>query len=148
LWRGDARLYKRIVLKENSWDGDDIFWPRGGPCVIVSERFKSAYLRHDLLGLEFKSLKDQWYDYYPAERPKLRVLEFEETMKVLQSRNTDGHLDQFLEAMKEMREQVVADPQFEWWVAMRQLCTYKTAEIADAMSEAHYNIARGPWPFD
>jgi hypothetical protein len=42
----------RIVIEENSWDGSDIFTPRGGPTpFMVSERFKYIVEQYKLMNV-------------------------------------------------------------------------------------------------
>ena len=49
----DVKRYKRLVIKEDTWNGDDVFFPRGGRRVMVSERFRSMFHEYQLLGAVF-----------------------------------------------------------------------------------------------
>jgi hypothetical protein len=65
--RGKLKRYVRVVIKEETWNGDDIFFPRGGPALLVSERFKSLCEEHGFLGADFNSPDNESYDFYPWE---------------------------------------------------------------------------------
>jgi hypothetical protein len=66
LW-DNLKRFKRIVIKEETWNGDDIFFPRGGTRLMVSERFKSLCEQEDFQGVVFKAPDQESYDYFPWE---------------------------------------------------------------------------------
>jgi hypothetical protein len=66
LW-GKLKRYARIVIKQETWNGDDIFYPRGGTGPMVSERFKAFFERHAFLNAVFKPADQESYDYSPWE---------------------------------------------------------------------------------
>jgi hypothetical protein len=67
LFGGRVKRYTKIVLDEKSWNGDDIFWPKGGPCIIVSERFKIACEKNEIRNVAFGVPDHESYDYFPWE---------------------------------------------------------------------------------
>ena len=67
LW-DDLMRFSRIVINEDTWNGDDIFYPRGGPRPMVSARFKDVCDEHGLLGAIFTDPDKVSYDYYPWEK--------------------------------------------------------------------------------
>jgi hypothetical protein len=42
---------ERVVIKEGSWKGADIFTSRGGPTEVVSQRFKEVVEKYNLTGM-------------------------------------------------------------------------------------------------
>jgi hypothetical protein len=64
----DLKRFDRIVIKEDTWNGDDIFFPRGGTRILVSDRFKSLCEQHGFLGVVFRPADQESYDHYPWER--------------------------------------------------------------------------------
>lgn len=42
---------ERVVIKEGTWNGADIFTPRGGPTEVVSQRFKEVVDQYNLTGM-------------------------------------------------------------------------------------------------
>jgi hypothetical protein len=60
---------ERIVIDQETWNGDDIFFPRGGHGPIVSERFRSMFHENKLLGAVFipSESRDAGYDSCPWE---------------------------------------------------------------------------------
>jgi hypothetical protein len=69
---GRVKRYPRVVVDEKSWNGDDIFWPRGGPCVLVTERFKSVYETNGMRGVVFGLPEDESYDFFPWESEEMQ----------------------------------------------------------------------------
>lgn len=60
--------WKGIVIKEETWAGEDIFYPRGGGGqIIVSERFKQICERHAVKNACFVPAEEYSWDYYPHE---------------------------------------------------------------------------------
>lgn len=64
---GKFKRHRRLLVKESTWNGDDIFFPRGGNGKIVSERFRSVFNDRGFLGAIFIPVEDYGYDYYPWE---------------------------------------------------------------------------------
>jgi len=66
---GKLKRYKRLVIKQETWNGEDVFFPRGGHGPIVSERFRSMFFDHELLGVVFipSESEDAGYDSFPWE---------------------------------------------------------------------------------
>jgi hypothetical protein len=62
----ELKFLRRIVIKQDTWNGDDIFFPRGGTRLMVSERFKSFCEKHGLSGAAFDP-PDQERSYYDWE---------------------------------------------------------------------------------
>lgn len=62
------KRYERIVIDESTWNGDDIFYPRGGNGPIVSERFRQVFLEQGLVGADFIPANEHHYDFYPWEK--------------------------------------------------------------------------------
>ncbi len=62
---------KRLVVKPDTWNGDDVFFPRGGIGPIVSERFVSMFQRNELRGGEFilSDSDEAGCDFFPWEAP-------------------------------------------------------------------------------
>lgn len=61
------KRHTSLHINEYSWNGDDVFFPRGGNGPIVSERFRLAFVNHGLLGAIFIPVETYGYDYYPWE---------------------------------------------------------------------------------
>ena len=66
LW-DTLKRFDSIVIKQETWNGDDIFFPRGGTRLMVSERFKLLCEKLSYLDVVFKSPDRGSYDYYPWE---------------------------------------------------------------------------------
>jgi hypothetical protein len=62
---GKVQRYARVVVHQESWNGDDIFAPRGGPAVLVSERFKAFCETHGFLGIVFTPSEEHSNDFFP-----------------------------------------------------------------------------------
>jgi hypothetical protein len=45
--------WERVVINPDSWQGEDIFFPRGGPWYVVSERFKQIAKHYGLANVVF-----------------------------------------------------------------------------------------------
>lgn len=54
LMGGNVLRYSRLVVDGSTWNGDDVFWPRGGPCVLVSGRLKELCEKNEIRGMVFK----------------------------------------------------------------------------------------------
>jgi hypothetical protein len=143
LWGGKLKRFYRVVIKEDTWNGDDIFYARGGTRLMVSQRFKDAYEEQGLIGVIFLASETYGYEFCPNEREDWDVRVFDETLAVLQSENDAGALDHFVEAMKEIREQVVAEPKTEWIEILRKRFG-RIDEVGDAAREAYHKLIRSP----
>lgn len=64
---GKLKRYKGLIIKEETWTGDDVFFPRGGNGPIVSERFKNVFIENGLLGAVFIPVEKAGYDNFPWE---------------------------------------------------------------------------------
>jgi hypothetical protein len=59
--------WKRLVVKEDTWTGDDIFRPRGmSGEVMVTRRFKEACLSHGITNAVFMPGEKACHDFYPG----------------------------------------------------------------------------------
>ena len=69
LYDGTLKRYKRVVIDQKTWMGEDIFFPRGGRALIVSERFRSLFAEYDLIGAIFipSESDEAGYDSFPWE---------------------------------------------------------------------------------
>lgn len=78
VWKNEAEVcpqclfdtlkrYSRLVVKEDTWQGEDIFYPRGGNGPIVSERFRDVFNSESLVGAVFTPVEEESYDFYPWE---------------------------------------------------------------------------------
>lgn len=61
------KRYDRLVVKEETWNGDDIFFPRGGNGPIVSERFRTIFQEQGLVGAVFIPAVEDHFDSFPWE---------------------------------------------------------------------------------
>jgi Immunity protein family (Imm11) len=67
---GIIKRVSRIVLRANTWSGEDVFFARGLPgTVLVSERFKRLCEDNDLTNCSLVAAEDFSFDHYPQERP-------------------------------------------------------------------------------
>jgi hypothetical protein len=66
---GTLKRYRRLIVKADTWSGEDVFFPRGGHGPIVSERFKSVFFQNDLRGAVFIPCEsdEAGYDSFPRE---------------------------------------------------------------------------------
>lgn len=59
---------KRVIIKEDTWDGEDIFYARGLPgTIITSERFKEFVERNHLKNIKLIEASKYSFDFYPNE---------------------------------------------------------------------------------
>jgi hypothetical protein len=59
--------WKRLVLEEGTWTGEDIFRPRGmAGETMVSQRFKDACQRHAIKNAVFTPAEASGHDFYPG----------------------------------------------------------------------------------
>lgn len=66
------RRYDALIVKEDTWNGDDVFYARGGGAIMVSERFKTLCEQHSLKGMVFRDPDTESHDCYPWETRALR----------------------------------------------------------------------------
>lgn len=69
---GPAGLIKRVhrvVLKSDTWSGEDVFFARGLPgTILVSERFKALCETAGLANCSLVDAERYGFDHYPQER--------------------------------------------------------------------------------
>ena len=59
--------WKRLVLEEGTWTGEDIFRPRGmSGETMVSQRFKDACEQHAIKNAVFTPAETSGHDFYPG----------------------------------------------------------------------------------
>lgn len=64
--RAGLRSVYDLVLEEGSWNGDDIFRPRGlTGTVLVSERFERFVTQHGFTNMELTPIEKYVLDFYP-----------------------------------------------------------------------------------
>jgi hypothetical protein len=61
------KRFDRIVIREEAWNGDDVFFPRGGTRLMVTERFRTFFEDNGLLGALFVPAEQECFDYFPWE---------------------------------------------------------------------------------
>lgn len=61
------KRFRRIIIRPETWSGEDVFFPKGSSQVIVTERFKAGFELAGLRGGVFFPAEDYGYDYYPWE---------------------------------------------------------------------------------
>jgi hypothetical protein len=57
-----------IVIKPDSWQGEDIFMPRGSGEILVAPRFKEFCEAHDIANAIFAPAETYGRDFYPWEK--------------------------------------------------------------------------------
>jgi len=66
---GVIKRVDRIVLKETTWSGEDLFFARGLPgTILASERFKSLCDANDLVSCCLVAAEDFSFNHYPQAR--------------------------------------------------------------------------------
>jgi hypothetical protein len=64
---GTIARWKRVVIGEGTWTGDDIFFPRGlSGRIFVSERFKQVCENNHVTNAIFLPAESLAHDYYPG----------------------------------------------------------------------------------
>lgn len=61
------KRWKRIVIKEDTWSGENIFIPRGKNAFIVNERFREFALAYKITNCCLIQAEEYAYDFYPLE---------------------------------------------------------------------------------
>ncbi|HOA53542.1 MAG TPA: hypothetical protein PKI05_14910, partial [Thermogutta sp.] len=141
----NRKRWKKLVIQPGTWSGEDVFFPRG--CtgdIIVSERFKMVCEAHGVTNALLIPVEEYGYDFYPHETKDWDIRKYEETLAVLRTMNRAGRLDDYVEAMEEMRKYVLADPKFDWLEELRERFEGKIDPIGDAAHDAYYNLI-APW---
>jgi hypothetical protein len=69
------KRYRCMIVTEATWNGDDIFHPRGGNGILVSERFREIFHGSGLHGCEFvpSESPEAGYDSFPWETSGTRL---------------------------------------------------------------------------
>lgn len=63
------KRYRKLIVNESTWSGDDVFYPRGGNGPLVSDRFKTVFVQNGLKGAIFvpADSDEAGYDSFPWE---------------------------------------------------------------------------------
>ncbi|MFL5245941.1 MAG: hypothetical protein ACJ8FY_28050 [Gemmataceae bacterium] len=61
---GIVDQYKRVCIVSVTWTGEDIFFPRGGLDIVVTETFKEAFEQHSLRGSIYIPAEECGWDAY------------------------------------------------------------------------------------
>jgi len=67
---GIVKRVKRIVLEENTWSGEDIFYPRGLSIIMTSERYRDFHMQNKINNGLLVEAPQFSFDYYPWETAK------------------------------------------------------------------------------
>lgn len=62
---GDLWRWKRIVIEEGTWTGEDIFIPRGLSVFVASERFRRFCEWEQITNAVLVPAEEYWYDFRP-----------------------------------------------------------------------------------
>lgn len=65
LMDGTLLRHRGLFVMENTWAGEDVFYPRGGNGPLVTERFKSVVEGNRLTGLVFTPSGEEINDFFP-----------------------------------------------------------------------------------
>jgi len=65
---GVIKRWKGIVIPSASWQGEDIFVPRGGGEIVVTSPFKELCEANGVQNAVFVAADSYGHDYYPWER--------------------------------------------------------------------------------
>ena len=64
---GNIIRWKRLVIEEGTWTGEDAFRPRGlSGAIVVSERFKNICQEHQIKNAIFTPAETSGRDFYPG----------------------------------------------------------------------------------
>lgn len=63
------KRYRCLIVNEESWSGEDVFYPRGGMGPLVSERFREVFVENGMMGAVFipSDSPEAGYDSFPWE---------------------------------------------------------------------------------
>jgi hypothetical protein len=71
---GMIKRWSRIVIEPGTWDGKDVFRPRGlSGTILVTERFRDMYIGHGFRNGVFIPAEEFGHDFYPWERKSRSV---------------------------------------------------------------------------
>ena len=59
---GKLKRHSSFIIKDDTWNGDDVFFPRGGNGIIVTERFKKVVEENGLTGARFIPVEEAGHD--------------------------------------------------------------------------------------
>ncbi len=65
--RGVFLRQQRLVIRAETWTGEDIFHARGGVSFVASKRFKEVCESHAVSNVDFVPAERYEKDYYPSE---------------------------------------------------------------------------------
>ena len=65
---GVVKRWKKVAIRPETWQGEDIFIPRGGGGIITSRRFKEACEANKIRNVLFVSAEKHAHDFYPWEK--------------------------------------------------------------------------------
>jgi hypothetical protein len=57
-----------LIVERHSWQGEDIFMPRGSGEILVAPRFKEFCGAHDIANAIFAPAETYGRDFYPWEK--------------------------------------------------------------------------------
>jgi hypothetical protein len=64
LYNNRLRSCRRLIIEPGTWTGEDVFFPRGGTRIVVTERFKNVFERDRLRNAEFFLAEEFSYDEF------------------------------------------------------------------------------------
>lgn len=65
---GVIKRWKRVIIRPESWQGEDIFVPRGGGELVATIRFKELCEANEVKNVVFVAAENHGHDYYPWEK--------------------------------------------------------------------------------
>jgi hypothetical protein len=66
---GMMKRTKRVVFEDNSWSGEDVFFARGLPGIIIaSEKFRDFFMEKNINNGLLIECSKYSFDFYPGER--------------------------------------------------------------------------------
>jgi hypothetical protein len=65
---GVIKRWKAVVIRPESWQGEDIFVPRGSGELVTTNRFKELCEASEVKNAVFVPAESSSHDYYPWER--------------------------------------------------------------------------------
>jgi hypothetical protein len=71
---GVIKRWSGIVIRPESWQGEDIFVPRGGGELVTTSRFKDLCEANEVKNAVFLLAESYGHDYYPWEQQRQSVL--------------------------------------------------------------------------
>jgi hypothetical protein len=64
------KRWSKVVIQTDTWQGEDIFIPRGGGDIITSSRFKEVCEKNNVTNVVFYQAETYGHDYYPLEKQR------------------------------------------------------------------------------